>query len=204
MVRMRDTIAVIGEGITEQHYIKSILDIVAVKPKAFCPKNTGMKELEYSIKLCLREGFTKIFCLIDMDNKADDGQSAHITYRNDYMRLKQKYHNRMCKNGDGGKSLVIMLESYPSTELFFMYYFQYTTAYYTNEGLKLKLRDMCGYDTADRYLYKNPLHDTFEEHGGSLMKAIENSLKSIKARDISNSHASYTEIGRLFDSLGIR
>ena len=46
---MRETIAVIGEGITEFYYIQSIKDCVKIKPKAFIPKNSGVKELENSI-----------------------------------------------------------------------------------------------------------------------------------------------------------
>lgn len=50
---MRETIAVIGEGITEYYYIQSIKDCVKIKPAPFKPKNSGIKELEACIKKCV-------------------------------------------------------------------------------------------------------------------------------------------------------
>lgn len=199
--RLRETVAVIGEGITEKRYLMSLLDVVSVRPTPLCPKNTSMKELRITIDDCIRKGFSRIFCLIDMDNKADDGTAATATYRKEYADLKRKYHGKAHKNKTGESSIVTMVESYPSTELFFLYYLRYTTAHCTNEGLKNILNRKFGYEASEKYLSKHSLHDTLTELGGDLSLAIERSQASVAARDPEDPHAVYTELHLIFEAL---
>lgn len=131
--------AVIGEGITEKYYIQSLQDILEIKPTPIKPKNSTLKELEISIKDCIKKGYGKIFCLIDKDNKINDGDPDHERNAAEYARLKRQYHNKLHKCADGSVTKIIMIESYPATEIFFLYYFGYTSAHYTNQQLKLVL-----------------------------------------------------------------
>lgn len=202
-MKMKETIATIGEGITEYFYMQSVLDCVKIKPKPITPKNSSLAELENCIKDCIRMGYSKVFCLIDMDNKANDGIKEHEANRKKYLELKRKYHQKEHKH-QGGKTWVFMLESYPCTEMFFYYYKKYSTGTYTNSGLKKILNEWVGYEATVKFLGKNPLHNLLCRKGGSLAEAIENSKKSVKERDAENVSAGYSEMGFLFDYLVIK
>ena len=202
-MRMRETIAVIGEGITEYYYIQSIKDCVKIKPKAFIPKNSGVKELENCIKSCISSGYSKVFCLIDMDNKSHDGVPEHEANRKKYLELKKKYHAKEHKHA-GGKTLVKMLESYPSSEMFFYYYFKYSTASFGNNELKRLLNERTGYETTEKFLRATSLHNLFCCKEGDLKRAIEHACKSVDNRENGNPHAGFSEIGELFDYLVLK
>lgn len=179
MARKRITVAVIGEGITEKYYIQSLQDILEIKPTPIKPKNSTLKELEISIKDCIKKGYSKIFCLIDKDNKINDGNPDHDRNAAEYARLKKQYHNKVHKCPDGSVTKIVMIESYPATEIFFLYYFGYTSAHYSNQQLKHILNKKFGYLTEERYLIKHSLHDMLVESGGSLETAISASAQSI-------------------------
>lgn len=195
MARKRLTVAVIGEGITEKYYIQSLQDILEIKPTPVKPKNSTLKEMEISIKDCIRKGYSKIFCLIDKDNKINDGNPDHDRNAAEYARLKKQYHNKLHKCPDGGVTKIVMIESYPATEIFFLYYFGYTSAHYTNQQLKHILNIKFGYLTEERYLIKHSLHDTLVESGGSLETAISASAQSIMNID--------RELGTSFSEISI-
>ena len=197
---MNNVEIVIGEGITEEYYFKSIRDVICTKPTAKSLDPYNLKELAKVIKQYAEEGYTTIHCLIDMDNKVKNADTL-----SKYLKLKGKYHNKTIldiKKGINCK--VFFYESYPSTETFFYYYFDYSTAEKSNEGLKSWLKQKCGYDTSEKYLRKHSLHKEFKKHGGCLKKAIENSNKSVKSREEENYNFTYTEIGKLITELGIK
>lgn len=200
MARKRITVAVIGEGITEKYYIQSLQDILEIKPTPVKPKNSTLKEMEISIKDCIRKGYSKIFCLIDKDNKITDGNPDHDRNAAEYAWLKKQYHNKLHKCPDGGVSKIVMIESYPATEIFFLYYFGYTSAHYTNQQLKHILNKKFGYLTEERYLIKHSLHDTLVESGGSLETAISASAQSIMNID-RELETSFSEISILIQDL---
>lgn len=203
MARKRLTVAVIGEGITEKYYIQSLQDILEIKPTPIKPKNSTLKELEISIKDCIKKGYGKIFCLIDKDNKINDGDPDHERNAAEYARLKRQYHNKLHKCADGSVTKIIMIESYPATEIFFLYYFGYTSAHYTNQQLKLVLNKKFGYLTEERYLIKHSLHDTLVEYGGSLETAIKASIQSTLNID-RDMDTSFSEISILIQDLRIK
>ena len=202
MIMSRQIISVIilGEGITEKYYFDSLRDILKIKPKVNNPKHTSIQSLGQEIKKRIREGYNKIYCLMDMDNKINDGHSEHRKNSEAYLKLKRKYHKKKIRSKDG-EAEVIMVESYPSTELFFLYYFGYRGAEYTNEQLKRILNEKTGYRVEEKYFIKNSLHDLFEDHGGSLKTAILAAEKSVMTKDEKNPHASYSEIGSLIRML---
>lgn len=200
MARKRITVAVIGEGITEKYYIQSLQDILEIKPTPVKPKNSTLKEMEISIKDCIKKGYSKIFCLIDKDNKINDGNPDHDRNAAEYARLKKQYHNKLHKCPDGGVTKIVMIESYPATEIFFLYYFGYTSAHYTNQQLKHILNKKFGYLTEERYLIKHSLHDTLVESGGSLETAISASAQSIMNID-RELETSFSEISILIQDL---
>ena len=111
MAGMKNSEIVIGEGITEKFYILSLLDTVKIKPTPIVIKPYNMEELERAIKQYAANGYTKIHCLIDMDNKVDND-----TNMRKYQRLKQKYDRKKVKKTECD---VLFYESHPSIELFF-------------------------------------------------------------------------------------
>ena len=72
-------IAVIGEGPTEQYYLLSMQGLLAanVYPKVV---KDGMDYLIARVEECIADGYDKIYCLIDMDNKS--GQKEKAAYAN--------------------------------------------------------------------------------------------------------------------------
>lgn len=196
MGKLKDIEIFIGEGITEMYYMESIRDVLQTKPFHKKVKPYNIEELERAIKNYANEGYTKIHCLIDMDNKIDDPK---------YRELKNKYHNKTISNNKyGANCKVFFYESFPSIEVFFYYYFEYSTAQKSNDGLKNWLKHKCGYETSLKFLTKHSLHNLFKKNGGCLKRAIENSKKSIASRDDSNYNFIYTEMGELIEKLGVK
>ena len=72
MANMRNADIVLGEGITEKYYIKSLLDVLTIRPRCERVKPYNTKELEAAIIQYAKEGYTTIHCLIDMDKKVNE------------------------------------------------------------------------------------------------------------------------------------
>lgn len=196
MAAIRSAEIIIGEGITEKYYFDSLKDILVIKPKTpNPPKQYNMTELEKIIKKCAHEGYTKLHCLIDMDNKLVSPNKEK------YQQLKAKFHKKRVKGTD---CEVYFWESHPSIELFFYFYFEQSTAEKSNEKLKSWLRHKFSYDTSEKYFTKNSLHGTMIRNGGCLKDAIRNAKDSTRLRVDDNYNCSYTELGELLESLGIK
>jgi hypothetical protein len=77
---------IIGEGPTEYYYFNSLKDrfrSIQIEPKT--PKHTSIRELSHKIDECIMAGFSKIFCVIDMDNKNNTSEMEQ------YKKLRLKY-----------------------------------------------------------------------------------------------------------------
>lgn len=193
MGKVKDPVAIIGEGITEEYYIESLKDFswLSPKPKFFKSTTTTTKEYENKIKEVIERGYTKIYCLFDMDIHSKDDYSYAK-----YFALRRKYHNQNKKG-----VFIRFFESNPSIEVFFRYYFEYTTATQTNEGLKRWLLEKVGYVVKEKYFARNPLHVVFCRNDGSLDNAISNSIRSVANREPDNYVCCYTEVGSMIKLL---
>lgn len=183
MKNQKPTVAVIGEGITEQYYILSLKDVLNITAKPFIPsKSTKLSDLEDMIEKCLHEGYSFIYCLIDMDNKQSGPEKSA------YLRLKAKYEDPH-ESPDGSVSKVVFIENNPCTEIWFYYYSQFTTrCYQSYDSMPPTLRSdlekqFPGYKKTEKFFIAcKGLHDFFANHpGASLEKAVENSKKSVRA-----------------------
>lgn len=201
MARNKITVAVIGEGITEKYFVLSLRDVLRIKPMPVKPKNSSLKELENSIKECIKKGYSRIYCLIDLDNKIHDGDQQHENNAKEYEKLKRQYHNKQLKCSDGSKTFILMIESFPATEIFFWYYFGYTSAQFSNQQLKNLLNKKFGYVTEEKYLIRHSIHDTLIQSGGSLKTAVSASKKSMKITAEERFGHSYSEIGMMICEL---
>lgn len=198
MGKLRNRAIIIGEGITEFYYFQSLRDVykqVVFKPDY--PKNTSIKELGKKIREAKKEGYTHIFCIIDMDTKNKDSERAQ------YKKLKAKFAKPINKPKKGISCKVEFFETHLCTELFFCYYFDYTSRSYENQESLIKDLSKCAkvkYEkTIKFFLNSKGLHSYFERKGGSLKKAIANAEKSMKEKD--DRDYTYSELGRLMKAL---
>ena len=138
---------------------------------------------------------THIFCIIDMDNK--NKEPEHTRYK----RLRAKFAKPINKPKKGISCKVEFFETHLCTELFFFYYFQYTSRQYENQESLIKDLNKCvKYEKAEKFFSKG-LHDYFEHNGGSLEKAITNAEKSMKEKEKDDRDYTYSELGRLMKAL---
>ena len=202
MGKQRNTTIIIGEGPTEFYYLNSLKDefriLQHIKPDS--PKNTSLRELQMSIESSIQMGYSQVFCLIDMDTKKKDAKSMA-----EYQRLKKKYHNaHIVKKRSGIDCQIRFYETERCTELFFIYYFKYTTQkFQTSEDVEVLLNKICGYDKTLKFFRGHPLHQFFEKQGGNFVNAIANANRSLVDVRNGNRDYTYSEIGSMFNDLGI-
>lgn len=198
MGKLRQTALILGEGPTEFFYFKSLCDIfknLTIKPDY--PKHTSIKELEAKIADGVAMGYSHIFCIVDMDTKDVEPE------RSQYQKLKMKYAKPVAKPKKGIHCKVEFFETHRCTELFFFYYFRYTSRLYeTQEPLLKDLNQCIAYQkTADFFIKTKGLHGYFERNGGSLEKAVANANRSMEEKQKSARDYTYSELGRLISAL---
>lgn len=198
MGKLRQTALILGEGPTEFFYFKSLCDVfkrLTIKPDY--PKHTSIKELESKIAEGIELGYNHIFCIIDMDTKDIEPE------RSQYKKLKAKYAKPINKPKKGIHCEVEFFETHRCTELFFLYYFRYTSRPYdTQEPLLRDLNQCVEYRKAiDFFIKTKGLHSYFERNGGSLEKAIANANRSMEDVQDGERNYTYSELGRLMEIL---
>ena len=198
MGKQRQTALILGEGPTEFFYFKSLCDVfknITIKPDY--PKHTSIKELELKIEEGIAMGYNHIFCVIDMDTKDQEPE------RTQYAKLKPKYAKPINKPKKGISCTVEFFETHRCTELFFLYYFRYTSRSYEDQESLLKdLNKNVEYRKAiDFFIKSKGLHNYFERNGGSLNAAMVNATRSIEEKLANGREYTYSEIGRLMEKL---
>ncbi|MBQ4392308.1 MAG: RloB domain-containing protein [Prevotella sp.] len=198
MGKQRQTALILGEGPTEFFYFKSLCDVfkrLTIKPDY--PKHTNLKDLEAKIEEGITIGYSHIFCIIDMDTKDKEPE------RTQYQRLKAKYSNPINKPRKGIYCKVEFFETHRCTELFFLYYFRYTSRPYDEQESLLKDLNQCVEyrKTIEFFMKSKGLHSYFERNGGSLEKAVANANRSMDEKVTSGRDYTYSELGRLAEIL---
>ena len=198
MGKLRQTALILGEGPTEFFYFKSLCDVfkrLTIKPDY--PKHTNLKELEAKIEEGVAMGYNHIFCIIDMDTKDKEPE------RTQYQRLKAKFAAPINKPKKGIQCKVEFFETHRCTELFFLYYFRYTSRPYDDqESLLIDLNQCVEYrKTIEFFMKTKGLHSYFERNGGSLGAAIANANHSMEEKQLSGRDYTYSELGRLMNIL---
>lgn len=200
MHKLRETALVLGEGPTEFYYFKSLCDVfkrIVIKPD--CPKHTSIRELDAKIAEGVAMGFGHIFCIIDMDTKDKEPE------RKQYAKLKAKYANIISKPKKGIYCQVLFFETHRCTELFFLYYFRYTSRAYLNQETLLNDLNRCVKycKTIDFFNKCKGLHAYFEKNGGCLEVAKANAQKSMAEKLESGRDYTYSNLGELVKQLWI-
>lgn len=198
MARQRNTILILGEGPTEFYYFKSLGDVfrgLTVKPDY--PKHTNLNELKGKIAEGIREGYSHIFCVVDMDTKCNDAE------RKQYQQLKDRYAKPVDKPSKGIHCEVRFFETHRCTELFFLYYFCYTSKGFINQDSLIKeINQHCKYEKSTRFFREcGGLHPHFERSGGSLLSAIRNANQSVAERNATNRAYTYSELGSMIEAI---
>lgn len=198
MGKLRQTALILGEGPTEFFYFKSLCDVyknITIKPDY--PKHTSIKELELKIEEGIAMGYSHIFCVIDMDTKDTEPELTQ------YAKLKAKYAKPINKPKKGIFCTVEFFETHRCTELFFLYYFRYTSRPYADQEALIKdlNRDVAYQKTTDFFIKSKGLHSYFERSGGSLNTAVANANRSMGEKEVSDRAYSYSELGRLMEKL---
>ena len=198
MGKLRQTALILGEGPTEFFYFKSLCDVfkrLTIKPDY--PKHTNIKELDAKIAEGVEMGYSHVFCIIDMDTKDREPE------RTQYQKLKAKYAKPINKPKKGIYCEVEFFESHRCTELFFLYYFRYTSRpYETQEPLLKDLNQCVEYrKTIEFFIKSKGLHSYFERNGGSLASATVNADHSIEEKQTSGRVYTFSELGRLMKIL---
>lgn len=138
MGKLRQTALILGEGPTEFFYFKSLCDVykhLTIKPDY--PKHTNIRELENKIEDGVKMEYSYIFCIIDMDTKDKEPE------RTLYAKLKAKYAKPINKPKKGIHCKVEFIETHRCTELFFLYYFRYTSRPYEDQDSLIKDLNKC-------------------------------------------------------------
>ena len=142
-------------------------------------------------------GYNHIFCVIDMDTKDQEPE------RTQYMKLRAKYAKPINKPKKGIYCEVEFFETHRCTELFFLYYFRYTSRSYEDQESLLKdlNRSVAYQKTTDFFIKSKGLHSYFERNGGSLDSATTNANRSMEDKLASGREYTYSELGRLIKKL---
>lgn len=198
MGKLRQTALILGEGPTEFFYFKSLCDVfkrLTIKPDY--PKHTNLKELEAKIEEGIAMGYNNIFCIIDMDTKDKEPEQSQ------YQKLKARYANPINKPRKGIYCEVEFFETHRCTELFFLYYFRYTSRPYEDQESLLKDLNQCVeyQKTIEFFIKSKGLHSYFERNGGSLATATANANHSMEEKQMSDRDYTYSELGRLIKRL---
>lgn len=198
MGKQRQTALILGEGPTEFFYFKSLCDVfknITIKPDY--PKHTCIKELEIKIEEGIAMGYSHIFCVIDMDTKDQEPE------RTQYQKLRAKYAKPINKPKKGIYCNVEFFETHRCTELFFLYYFRYTSRSYEDQESLLKdLNKNVEYRKAiDFFIKSKGLHSYFERNGGSLNAATANANRSMEDKLANSREYTYSELGRLIKKM---
>ena len=196
---MKETFIIIGEGPTEYFFLNSLKDefrsMQNISPQY--PKHTSMAELELIIKNAIEQGYNHIYCMIDLDNKKEGKDKS------DYVNLKKRFHGKhISKPKKGIDCHIEFFETERCTELFFLYYFKYTTKLYNHSNeVEADLSKECGYIKTTDFFRKHPLHQHFTKQGGSIYEAIKNAEMSMESAE--ERGYTFSELGRMFKKFGI-
>ena len=200
MTKIKDSIAVIGEGITEYYYFNSLKDeFTQLNLRPMYPKHsTSLVDLEQEIDKAIDKGYNQIFCVIDMDNKKDGAEKQN------YLNLKKRLEGtRTIKKTDQTYS-IRFIENERCTELFFLFYFTYTSRHFQDQPAVLQeLNKHCKYEKTEKFFKAHSLHQYFQKHDGSFMDALRNAAHSMKEKEASGRDHTYSQMADLFEALGI-
>lgn len=160
--------AVLGEGITEQWYLSHLKKdkdySFSIRPSLFA--DIGIEKAEGIIDELLSGGCDQVTFLTDHDTIVNQGKKA------EFDKLLSKYED---------VEEVLICDSMPSIEYWFLLHFAYTTKEFVNcdEVVRDLKNHTADYSKKKSYLEKDKFFKQLTSNGG-LNKAISNATKGLK------------------------
>lgn len=201
MKKIKDSIIVIGESVTEYYYFNSLKDKyrqLNIKP-TYPKHSTGLDYLEQEIDKAVDAGYSLIICVVDMDNKKKGKE------KQEYESFKRRMEGVQTIKKSDLKYEIRFIENERCLEVFFLFYFAYTSRCFQNQPeLIEQLNKNCYYEKTEKFFRTHPLHQYFEGTGGDFKKALRNAAKSMKEKAETNRDYTYSQMAELFNALGIK
>jgi len=184
----RKSVAVIGEGITEQRYIDGLR--VAERYRFHLapglPKHSDIGDM---VRLCekkIREGYDYVVCLVDMDVILSSGEKTR-----QYERIRREHPQ------------IIFVESNACIEYWFLLHFMNAVSsreFSTYESVVRELRKhVPNYDKTERFFNSVNMYEFLKRHG-DMDRALELSRElDLLRRTRRDEYKSYSQMYRLFD-----
>ena len=144
-MKLKESIYVIGEGLTEKYYFQHLKRLkkysCVIRPRFFSKKNS-IYYLEKRTKELLSADVT-VICAFDAD----------VSQRNKYEKIKLQKFITEYKNNDK----VIICDSLPSIEFWFLLHFKKTNKHFANyNAIRDELRKYIpDYDKTEKYLMQD-------------------------------------------------
>jgi len=185
------SIAVIGEGPTEYHYIDNLRTTERLKSFKIAPSVAKHTDIDNMVAMAvskMKEGFDYVVCLIDMDIILKDN-SKKIKY--------DKYKSKYPK--------IIFIESNPCIEYWFWLHFTKNVSsreFDNYEAIEKELKKYIpDYEKTTNFLVKKKIYKYLKENG-DLSNAIKlsNQLNSLH-RSNPDIYKSYSQMYKLFELL---
>lgn len=192
----KKAVAIIGEGITEKYYIESIQGMTPfnMHPQCLHHKASSLKDLKQHIDTAIEEGFDWVLCLIDKDNKVGSP---------DYECLKSRYNGKtFSKQSKGIRCTVRFFETHRCIEVWFLFYFVYTTRAFQSykDVEKILHKYWPEYEKTEAFFRRcGGIHAALECLGGSLPHAISRGERSMAAVKSGERDYTYSEFAEFFD-----
>ena len=200
MTKIKDSIAVIGEGMTEYYYFNSLKDeFTQLNLRPMYPKHsTSLDDIEQEIDKAIDRGYNLIFCVIDMDNKKEGIEKQN------YLNLKNRLEGTWPIKKTDQEYTIRFIENERCIELFFLFYFVYTSRHFHNQSALLQeLNKYCKYEKTEKFFKAHSLHRYYQKHGGSFMDALRNAARSMKEKEETGRDHTYSQMAELFAAIGI-
>ncbi len=181
-INQKKGIFIIGEGLTEQYYFTHLKKInnykCIVKPRFF--GKTDISQIEKAVKKLLL-GDVMVICVFDADvSKRNAAENEKLK------KFKKQYNNEKC---------IIICDSLPSIEFWFLLHFVKTNKYFANSSAvenELK-KHLKGYCKTQKYLQNTKWVE-------NLSLKLNTALNNVEALDF-NEEISYSNIYKAFGVL---
>jgi len=186
--KVRKSIAIIGEGLTEYRYVD---DMRTTERYRFSlvpgiPKHPDMDDIVSYAQDRVNSGYDYVLCLIDMD--VIEGNKEKMEH---YHMLKKK------------NPKIIFVESNPCTEYWFLMHYMpgpSSREYADYDAVAQELKKhIPNYEKTELFFNKTHIYRELKEHG-NMSKAIEMSRKLDELRaNEPKVYKSYSQMYKLFD-----
>lgn len=198
--KIRKSIAIIGEGETEQSYFHSLKSYKRfyIKIEPTFPRHSDIEDIVNLAEKYILENYDYVICLIDMDVI-----SQNVIEMRKYQECKKRIFDDTNKIRKTRKLNLWFIETNPCTEFWFILHFlpNLSEKRYQNqtELIRELQKYMPGYEKTKHYFNRTNLFCYLNEHG-DINRAIQNAEKLCeKSKENPEDGISYSEIYKVIN-----